>query len=97
MASAKKAEIVDYLDRLFAAPFATLSPEQREAVETWCPPGMAIPELRKRHRIEVMDTTNPEAGIGEGEDETFDVDPQEAFDPDEEFSAGEEVPETEAA
>jgi ParB family chromosome partitioning protein len=101
LASAKKVDVVDYLDRLFAAPFATLSPEQREAVETWCPPGMAIPELRERHRIEVTDTTNPEVVIGEGEDETIEVDPEEAFDPDEEFGAGEdvaeEVPETAAA
>jgi ParB family chromosome partitioning protein len=101
LATAKKVDIVDYLDRLFAAPFATLSPEQRKAVETWCPPGMAIPELRKRHRIEVTDTTNPEAMVGEDDDETFDVDPEEAFDPDEEFgpdeAVAEEVPETEAA
>jgi ParB family chromosome partitioning protein len=93
LATAKKVDIVDYLDRLFAAPFATLTPEQREAVETWCPPGMAIPELRERHRIEVTDTTNPEAMVGEDEEETFDVDPPETFDPDEEFDACEDVEE----
>jgi ParB family chromosome partitioning protein len=102
LASAKKADVVDYLDRLFAAPFATLTPEQREAALTWCPPGMAIPELRERHRIEVTDTTSAvEAEIEEDEDETFEVDPEEALDPDEEFGTGEdaaeEVPETEAA
>lgn len=44
LATGKKAAVVDFLERLFAAPFATLTAEQREAVETWCPPGMEIPE-----------------------------------------------------
>ena len=43
LASEKKTAIVDFLERLFAAPFATLTSEQRAAVETWCPPGMEIP------------------------------------------------------
>ena len=47
LATAKKVDVVNYLDRLFAAPFATLTPEQLEAALTWCPPGMAIPELRE--------------------------------------------------
>ena len=55
LATAKKVDVVDHLDRLFAAPFATLSPEQREAVETWCPPGMELPELRERHRVPSAD------------------------------------------
>ena len=42
LASEKKTAIVDFLERLFAAPFATLTAEQREAVETWCPPGLEI-------------------------------------------------------
>ena len=46
LASEKKTAIVDYFERLFAAPFATLTPQQREAVETWCPPGMEIPAPR---------------------------------------------------
>ena len=101
LATAKKVDVVDCLDRLFAAPFATLTPEQRDAVETWCPPGMAIPKLRERHRVEVTNPTNHAAEIEEEEDETFDVDPQEAVDPDEEFDTcgdvADEVPETEAA
>ena len=40
LASGPKQPVVDHLERLFAAPFATLTPEQREAVEAWCPPGM---------------------------------------------------------
>ena len=95
-ATAKKVDIVDYLHRLFAAPFATLTPEQREAVETWCPPGMAIPELRERHRVEVADTTNAVGAEIEDDDETFDVDS------DQQFGVGdkdrsEELPEPEAA
>ena len=42
LAGEKKGAVVDHLERLFAAPFATLTPEQREAVEGWVPPGMAI-------------------------------------------------------
>ena len=42
LASATKREVADHLERLFAAPFATLTPAQRGAVEAWCPPGMAI-------------------------------------------------------
>jgi len=49
LASEKKTAIVDFLERLFAAPFATLTPEQREAVETWCPPGMTIDAPRVHH------------------------------------------------
>ncbi len=48
LASEKKTAIVDFFERLFAAPFATLTPEQRDAVETWCPPGMEVPAPRER-------------------------------------------------
>ncbi|WP_371158349.1 ParB/RepB/Spo0J family partition protein [Jannaschia sp. 2305UL9-9] len=89
LATAKKVEVVDYLDRLFAAPFATLTPEQRKAVETWCPPGMAISALRDRHRVEVTDYTNAEAEVDE--DEAFDADPDEEFGPDDEEYASEDV------
>ena len=43
---AKKSEIVEKITALFAAPDATLSEEQREAIARWCPPGMAtaVPE-----------------------------------------------------
>ena len=94
LATAKKVDVVDYFDRLFAAPFATLTPEQREAVETWCPPGMEIPALRARHRVEVTDHTNAEAEMDE--EESFDVDPDEEFCTDEEDHAPGEV-EVEAA
>ena len=89
LATAKKVEVVDYFDRLFAAPFATLTPEQRAAVETWCPPGMEVPALRESHRVKVTDHTKDEAEI-DG-DEAFDADPDEEFGPDDEDSAPEDV------
>ena len=109
MATAKKTEIVEYLERLFAAPFATLTPEQRAAALTWCPPGMAIPELRERHRVPSPADLPEDDADGEafnaceafGADETFDADPDAGFDPNEEFGADEdlaqEVPEAEPA
>ena len=36
----KKATLAAYMEKLFEQPFATLSEEQRIAVETWTPPGM---------------------------------------------------------
>ncbi|MBM9595093.1 ParB/RepB/Spo0J family partition protein [Roseitranquillus sediminis] len=59
LATAKKAEVVDYLDRLFAAPFATLTPEQREAVERWCPPGMSLTSA-KEDAAEVENLDEPD-------------------------------------
>ena len=41
----KKSEIVAYLHGLFAAPFATLTTEQRTKVETWAPKAMMTPVL----------------------------------------------------
>ena len=66
LASEKKTAIVDFLERLFAAPFATLTPEQRQAVETWCPPGMEIGAPRNPYeafgeaRLRGMETAEPE-------------------------------------
>ena len=68
LAAGKKGEIVDFLERLFAAPFATLTPEQREAVETWCPPAMEI-----RPALDTIDDGadefDPEADVPMGDDE----------------------------
>ena len=95
LAGERKTAIVDYLERLFAAPFATLSPEQRAAVETWCPPGMAIPEPRDALRAAARaarEVLPEEAEAGFDADETFDAecDPDEAFEADEEFGADDE-------
>ncbi len=90
LASEKKTAIVDFLERLFAAPFATLTPEQREAVETWCPPGMEIETKRA-----------PYEAFGEGKlrgMETDEADPEDATEGEDEADDGwtEEVPFEEA-
>lgn len=41
----KKSEIVTYLSELFAAPFATLSEDQRQRVEAWCPVAMQTAQV----------------------------------------------------
>ncbi len=86
LASEKKSAIVDFVESLFAAPFATLTPEQREAVETWCPPGMEIETKRV-----------PYEAFGEGKlrgMETDGADPEDATEGDDEADDGwtEEVP-----
>ena len=81
LAGERKTAIVDYLERLFAAPFATLSPEQRTAVETWCPPGMAIPEPRDALRAAARaarEVPPEEAEAGFDADETFGANDEDA-------------------
>lgn len=45
LASSSKNEVVGFLDQLFTEPFATLTPEQRAAVDAWTPPGMQTPAV----------------------------------------------------
>ncbi len=40
LASSTKKQVVEFCDKLFAEPFATLTDAQRAAVATWCPPMM---------------------------------------------------------
>lgn len=40
LASSTKKQVVEFCDKLFAEPFATLSDAQRAAVAAWCPPMM---------------------------------------------------------
>lgn len=40
LTTSKKGDIVDFMDKLFTEPFATLTPDQRTAVDHWCPPSM---------------------------------------------------------
>ena len=46
LASSTKREVFEFLDALFTEPFATLTPEQRAAVDAWCPPGMQTAEVK---------------------------------------------------
>ena len=95
----RKGAVVEHLERLFVEPFATLTPEQREAVETWVPPGMAIAPAGPFSDADVEpedaapDDTGEACG-GFDEDEAFAIDPDEAFDADEEGPA-QDVPEAE--
>ena len=70
---------MDYLERLFAAPFATLTAEQREAVETWCPPGMEIETPRILEPIEGDDPLRTPSVDGEDNDPDMDM-PEESVD-----------------
>lgn len=45
LAGSSKNEVVGFLDQLFTEPFATLTAEQRVAVDAWAPPGMQTPSV----------------------------------------------------
>ncbi|WP_299821690.1 ParB/RepB/Spo0J family partition protein [uncultured Jannaschia sp.] len=106
LASEKKTAIVDFLERLFAAPFATLTPEQREAARTWCPPGMEIGAPRNpyeafgKNRLRGMatdeadpeDETDPEGMDVDGEDLSDEDATDEADEADETESIDEIAP-----
>ena len=97
LASGRKADIVDHLERLSAAPFAALAPDQREAALNWCPLGMAIPAPRERERGPSADAAQDDAAETEDDaDETFEVDPDEEFAIDDE-DLGRDASGTEAA
>ena len=52
---AKKSEIVTYLGGLFAAPFATLTDDQRQRVEAWCPTAMRTVVVEAGEGGDVLD------------------------------------------
>ena len=92
LAGERKGAVVEHLERLFAEPFTTLTPVQREAVETWCPPGMrtAAAGPFSDHDAASADAGPDAAGDLDGGfdgDEAFEVDPDETFDADEEGPA----------
>ena len=55
----KKSELVDYMDGLFAAPFATLSSAERAAVQNWAPKAMRTVEIAEPEEVEAAEA--PEA------------------------------------
>ena len=88
LAGERKGAVALHLERLFAEPFATLTPEQREAVEGWVPPGMAIAPAGTLSDRDAAPADAAPDGAGEAcgdldEDEAFEVDPEEAFDAEE--------------
>ncbi len=48
----KKAALADYMEQLFATPFATLSPDQVAAIEAWTPRVMEIPATTEADHVE---------------------------------------------
>lgn len=61
LASSKKAEIVAFLDTLFAAPFATLTQEQQDAVAAWCPPHMQTRPAPEQKVVPIKGKTKAKA------------------------------------
>lgn len=51
MQSAKKTTLADYVERLFASPFVTLTPEQDAAVRAWAPDGMHTAALAPEESV----------------------------------------------
>ena len=56
LASSSKKDVVEFMDKLFAEPFATLTDAQRSAVGTWCPPQMQTLGVEGADGEETVDT-----------------------------------------
>lgn len=103
LAGERKGAVVEHLERLFAEPFATLTFEQREAVETWVPPGMAIAPAGPDDEGGDDPFGPDDAPFGDPEEDeasdataAFGVDPDETFDMNDE-PVPEDAPETAGA
>ena len=59
----KKSEVVTYLGNLFAAPFATLTDDQRQRVGTWCPTAMQTAVIEAEEGGVALYAGEPEAAI----------------------------------
>jgi ParB family chromosome partitioning protein len=90
LASAKKSEVVTFLTGLFAAPFATLTDDQRQRIIDWCPAELVTPEAPAVDQVpeEEEDCVDDEGGEG-------DVDEDEEAEP--AVQVGDEVDAQEAA
>ena len=89
LASAKKSEVVTFLTGLFAAPFATLTDDQRQRVIDWCPAELVTPEAPAIDQVPEEEAYADDEG-GEG-----DVDEDEEAEP--AVQVGDEVDAQEAA
>ncbi len=71
MVKARKSELVQYLGKLFAAPFATLTDEQRANVDVWCPSAMQKPVVSEG----VAPSVDADADVGDeaGEEQLQDA------------------------
>ena len=59
LASSTKRQVVEFCDKLFAEPFATLTEAQHAAVASWCPPMM------QTAGVEPVETPEDETGVAE--------------------------------
>jgi ParB family chromosome partitioning protein len=75
LASAKKSEVVTFLTGLFAAPFATLTEDQRQRVSDWCPAELATPEAPLLGQL--ADSGGEDEREEDGTDEDENEDPEQ--------------------
>lgn len=64
LASSTKRQVVEFCDKLFAEPFATLTDAQRAAVAAWCPPMMQTSGTEPCEAPEA-ETSEAETGVAE--------------------------------
>ncbi|MBY6120460.1 ParB/RepB/Spo0J family partition protein [Mameliella alba] len=64
LASSTKRQVVEFCDKLFAEPFATLTDAQRAAVAAWCPPMMQTSGTEPVDASEAA-TPDDETGVAE--------------------------------
>jgi ParB family chromosome partitioning protein len=75
LASAKKSEVVTFLTGLFAAPFATLSDDQRQRVIDWCPAELVTPEAPAADQVPEEEAYGDDEGDEEESDEDEEAEP----------------------
>ncbi|MFC4670696.1 ParB/RepB/Spo0J family partition protein [Seohaeicola nanhaiensis] len=66
LASSTKKQVVEFCDKLFAEPFATLTETQRSAVAAWCPPMMQTSGIEP---VEALEAEPPETATPDGNTE----------------------------
>jgi ParB family chromosome partitioning protein len=87
LASAKKSEVVTFLTGLFAAPFATLTDDQRQRVIDWCPAELVTPEAPAVDQVPEEEAYGDEAGDEAEADDDEEAEPE--GEPDDELDAQE--------
>jgi ParB family chromosome partitioning protein len=75
LASAKKSEVVTFLTGLFAAPFATLSDDQRQRVIDWCPAELVTPEAPAADQVPEEEAYGDDEGDEDESDEDEEAEP----------------------
>ena len=65
LASSTKRQVVEFCDKLFAEPFATLTDAQRAAVAAWCPPMMQTAGVACDEAEPTAETPEPESEVAQ--------------------------------